>query len=154
MAGMDLAELFEHVPFVDDLGIDVVEAADGHAEAALELEATHSSNPGGLVAHGGVTYALADTVGGAAVVSEYETVAPTIDMRIDYLSPATDDLYAEADVTRGGESVATVDVTVYSGPDPADGERERVATARGVYKTSGQGERTPWTDGVDVENLF
>lgn len=147
---MDATELIEHVPFASHLGVEVHEAVDGRAAATLPLRAEHSSNPGGLVAHGGVTFALADTVGGAAVVSECERVAPTIDVRIDYLAPATDDLYAEATVARSGESVAVVDVDIAEDDDRS----ARVATARGAYKTGGDADGSPWTEGVDVEELF
>jgi acyl-coenzyme A thioesterase PaaI-like protein len=68
---------------------------------------------------------------------------------MDYLAPATGDLRAVADVVRFGGSVAAVDIEVY---DVGAAEDDRhVATARGVYKTGGQGEETPWTDGVDVD---
>ncbi len=45
-------------------------------------------------------YSLVDTVGGAAVISQSGTVSPTVDMRIDYLAPATADLRTEAEVIR------------------------------------------------------
>jgi uncharacterized protein (TIGR00369 family) len=146
---MDITDVFEHVPFVDHLGIDLVEAADGHAEGRLDLRPELASNPATGIAHGGVTYSLADTVGGAAAISEYGTVTPTVDMRIDYLAPATEDIYAVADVVKAGEHVAVVEVDCY---DDAD-ETKQVATARGVYKVSGQGEATPWTDGLTLEDV-
>jgi uncharacterized protein (TIGR00369 family) len=146
---MDTTDLFEHVPFVDHLGIELLEAVDGHAEGRLDLRPELTSNPATGIAHGGVTYSLADTVGGAAAVSEYGTITPTIDMRIDYLAPATEDIYAVADVVKAGENVAVVEVDCY---DDAE-ETAQVATARGVYKVSGQGEGTPWTDGLAVEDV-
>jgi len=142
---MEIGAMFEQIPFAAELGIEFDEVADGHAEGRLPLREEHSSNPGGQIAHGGVTFSLADTVGGAAVVSKSESVSPTIDMRIDYLAPATADLRAVADVVRSGASVATVDIEVY------DADDHHVASARGVYKTGGQGDETPWTDGTDVE---
>ena len=143
---MEIEAVFEQIPFAAELGIELDEASDGHAEGRLPLREEHSSNPGRTIAHGGVTYSLADTVGGAAVVSKSESVSPTIDMRIDYLAPATGDLRAVADVVRFGGSVATVDIEVYD----VDENERHVATARGVYKIGGQGEETPWTEGADV----
>ena len=134
--------VLNHAPFADFLGMEITDAEDGHAEGVLELRSDHSSNPSTLIAHGGVTYALADTVGGAAVISRSGAVSPTVDMRIDYLAPATEDLRAVADVLRAGGNVAVVDVEVY------DAHERHVATARGNYKVTGQGESTPWTDGV------
>jgi uncharacterized protein (TIGR00369 family) len=81
------------------------------------------------MAHGGVTFTLADTVGGAALVSLVDQPVPTIDMRIDYLAAGTGDLRAEADVVRQGGDVGTVDVSIY------DEDDQHVAEARGVYKT-------------------
>jgi len=157
---MNIEAIFEQIPFAKELGIEFDEVSDGHAEGRLPLRDEHSSNPGRLIAHGGVTYSLADTVGGAAVVSQSESVSPTIDMRMDYLAPATADLRAVADVVRFGGSVATVDIEVYatdersssrprSSPTPEDTDDLHVASARGVYKTGGQGEQTPWTDGTE-----
>jgi len=130
---MDPTKVFEWIPFARELGIEISEASDGHAAGRLELADWHSSNPNGMIAHGGVAYSLADTVGGAAAVSANDTITPTIDMRMDYLAPATgEELHADADVVRNGNSVCTVDVTV------TDGEGTRIAEARGVYKTGGR----------------
>ena len=140
---MTVESIFNAIPFVESLGVRVTEASDGHAAAELPLREEHTTNPHGGVAHGGVTYSLADTVGGAAVVSLAEDVAPTVDMRIDYLAPATGDLTAVAEVVRNGGSVAGVDVDVH------DADGHHVATARGVYKTGGLAGESPWTAGVD-----
>jgi uncharacterized protein (TIGR00369 family) len=138
---MEINEIFEYIPFAQHLGISLTEVGDGYAAAELELTPELSSNPNGLIAHGGVAFTLADTVGGAAVVSKNYTVTPTIDMRIDYLNPATDDLHAEAEVVRNGDSVAVADVHV------RDDDDTEIATARGVYKTGGSAGQTPWTEG-------
>jgi uncharacterized protein (TIGR00369 family) len=126
---MDIEEFFETMPFASLLGVDVTEAADGHAEGEIEMREELSWNADRVMAHGGVTFTLADTVGGAALVSEVDQPVPTIDMRIDYLEAGTGDLRAVADVARVGGDVGTVDVDVYA----EDGAH--VAQARGVYKT-------------------
>jgi uncharacterized protein (TIGR00369 family) len=136
---MDLTDIFARMPFNDHLGIELLEADDGHAVGQLELAEEHSSNPNRLVAHGGVAYALADTIGGAAVISANGTVTPTINMRMDYLAPATGGtLRAEAEVIRNGDSVATVSV------DVTDDEGADIATARGTYKTGGGDAGSAW----------
>jgi uncharacterized protein (TIGR00369 family) len=127
---MDIEAFFEEMPFADLLGVEVTEAADGHAEGYLEMREDLSWNADRLMAHGGVTFTLADTVGGAALVSEVDQPVPTIDMRIDYLDAGTGDLRAEADVVRVGGDVGTVDVEVFAVADDT-----LVADARGVYKT-------------------
>jgi uncharacterized protein (TIGR00369 family) len=138
---MDVSEIFERMPFSDVLGMEMREIGDGRAVGELELSAEHSSSPETLIAHGGVTYALADTVGGAAVISASGTVAPTIDMRIDYLSPATGGvLRAEAEVVRNGNHVAAVEVEI------TDKDGTAIATARGTYKSGGTEDGSTWLD--------
>ncbi len=126
---MDIEEFFETMPFADLIGVEVTEVGDGHAEGTVEMREELSWNADRLMAHGGVTFTLADTVGGAALVSLVDQPVPTIDMRIDYLEAASGDLYAEADVVRCGSDVGVVDVEVFAEYDT------RVADARGVYKT-------------------
>lgn len=143
---MDVERVFEQMPFARHLGIKLTDVGDRTASGRIELADVHSSTPAARVAHGGVTYALADTVGGAAVIAAVEAVAPTLDMRIDYLKPATGDLIrADAEVVRVG-SVATVDV------DVTDGEGAAIAVARGVYKTGGGEGPSAWTGGQDPDD--
>jgi uncharacterized protein (TIGR00369 family) len=144
----DITDIMEYIPFARHLGIEVIDAEEGYAEGQLELTDNLSSNPGHLIAHGGVAFALADTVGGAAVVSLNYTVTPTIDMRIDYLNPATTDLIAEAEVIRNGDSVAVADI------DIRDQNDTEIATARGVYKTGGHDGESAWTGSEDVSSFI
>ena len=127
---MDVENFFEEMPFADLLGVEVTEVEDGHAEGELEMREDLSWNADHMMAHGGVTFTLADTVGGAALVSLVDQPVPTVDMRIDYLEAGTGDLRAEADVVRCGDDVGVVDVEVYAVDDDT-----QVADARGVYKT-------------------
>ena len=142
---MNPLDAFDEMPYANHLGIELTAAEDGRAEGRLSLSAEHSSVPGRTIAHGGVAYSLADTVGGAAVISLHGTPTPTVDMRIDYLVPGTEDLRATAEVARNGESVAVADVSV------VDADGERVAEARGVYKTGGGGGETAWGDRAAAE---
>jgi uncharacterized protein (TIGR00369 family) len=135
---MSLEDLINSMPFAELLGIEVTEVADGHARAHLPVDDHLRSSSEGDVVHGGATYALADTAGGAAVVSLSRDVSPTVDMRIDYLAPVTDDIYATADVIRYGSNLSMVQVQIH------DEDDTRVATAQGTYKTGGQGDGTPW----------
>ena len=141
---MDLVSLFNQTPFMQLLGIELTEASKGHAEARLTFSEDLVSNPTGDVIHGGATYALADSTGGAAVISRSMAVSPTVDMRMDYLAPATTDLVAEAEVVRFGDHLAMTRVEVH------DADGTHVATAHGTYKTAGQGEQTPWAAQPDV----
>ncbi|MEF8784713.1 MAG: PaaI family thioesterase [Haloarculaceae archaeon] len=135
------------MPFAEHLGIEVEHAADGEAIGRIPLESHHSSNSATAVAHGGVTSALADTVGAAAVMSESGAVTPTIDMRIDYLAPATEDIRAEAEALRIGNSLGVARVELYA----EDGEETHVATAHCTYKTdTDDAGESPWTEGEGV----
>ena len=136
--GMDIPKRFNRGPFPQLLGIEVTSAENGHATGVLPFTEEISSSPDGSVAHGGATYALADTVGGAAAVSLARRVTPTVDMRIDYLSPMTSDVYADAEVIRFGSNLAMVRVEMH------DDDGNKVATAHGTYKSSGQGDETLW----------
>lgn len=139
---MNIPETFARMPFNDHLGIELLEAEDGRAVGRLSLSEEHSSNPETMIAHGGVAYALADTIGGAAVMSANATVTPTINMRIDYLSPATgEELRAEAELLRNGSNVATVEV------DVTDETGTEIATARGTYKSGGGDGKSAWNGG-------
>lgn len=135
---MELKDLINSMPFAELLGVEVTEVSSGRAQGHLPVDDRLRSSSGGAAVHGGATYALADTVGGAAVISLSRDVSPTVDMRIDYLAPVTDDIYATADVIRYGSNLAMVQVDLH---DEAD---SRVATAQGTYKTAGQGDDTPW----------
>jgi uncharacterized protein (TIGR00369 family) len=130
---MDVEAFFEGMPFANLLGIELTTIEDGRAEGRLEMREDLSWNSDELMAHGGVTFTLADTVGGAALVSLTDRPVPTIDMRIDYLAVGSGNLYAEAEVVRYGGDTGVVDVDVYAEGDEEDA---LVADARGVYKTS------------------
>ncbi len=130
---MSLASLLNGMPFADLLDMEVEHAADGSATVRLALSEKHSSVPGRTVAHGGVVHALADTAGGAAVISLHGRPTPTVDIRFDHLAPARSDLVASAEVLRDGGSVAVAEITV------EDETGEAVAVARGTYKTGGDG---------------
>lgn len=125
---MDVKAFIEGMPFTSLLGIEVTEVDDGHVEGTVEMREELSWNEDRIMAHGGVTFTLADTLGGAALVSKVDHPVATIDMRIDYLETASGDLYGEADVVRLGEDQGTVDVEIRS----EDGTL--LADARGVYK--------------------
>ncbi|MEF8839260.1 MAG: PaaI family thioesterase [Haloarculaceae archaeon] len=142
---MDVAELFNEIPIASLFGIEVTDASDGYAAGTLAFSDDLLSNPNGEVLHGGATYMLADSIGGAAVVSTSLAVSPTVDMRTDYLAPATTDLHCEAEVIRSGSHLAMVRSDVY------DAEATHVATAHGTYKTGGQGTETPWGEEPEAE---
>jgi uncharacterized protein (TIGR00369 family) len=126
---MNTEAFFEGMPFASLLGVEVTTADDGHAEGYVPMREELSWSQDRMMAHGGVTFTLADTVGGAALVSLVDQPVPTIDMRIDYLEAGTGDLHATAAVVREGGSVGVVDVEIVAADETP------VADVRGVYKT-------------------
>lgn len=80
--------------------------------------------------HGGVIAALIDIAAHAAIAVQIGRIAPTIDLRIDYLLPAPGiDLYATARAIRVGRSIARADVDVCGEGTPL------LAVGRGTFST-------------------
>lgn len=80
--------------------------------------------------HGGVIATLIDLAGHAAVAVKIGRMAPTIDLRIDYLRPADgSNLTATAKLIRAGRSVARVDIEI------TDDQGRQIAIGRGTYST-------------------
>lgn len=80
--------------------------------------------------HGGVVATLIDLAGHAAVAVKIGRMAPTIDLRIDYLRPALNSgLTATARLIKAGRSVARADIEI------ADDQGRLIALGRGTYST-------------------
>ncbi len=81
--------------------------------------------------HGGVVAALIDLAGHAAVAVKIGRMAPTIDLRIDYLRPSEgSDLIARARLPKAGRTVARVDIEV------VDTQGRLIAVGRGSFSTA------------------
>lgn len=127
---MDTESFFETMPFADMLGIEIRAVSETDATGYVEMKPEFSWNEDRLMAHGGITFTLADIVGSAPFVERQGHPVATIDMRIDYLEVGTGDLRAVSEVTRMGDQIGFVDVDVFAVDDDT-----RVAEARGAYKT-------------------
>jgi acyl-CoA thioesterase len=94
--------------FAQLLGINFEEMAGGRCTASLQVK-QHLLNPHGI-AHGGVTFSLADSVcGGAALSTLGEPRILTQDMQIRYHGPArTGTITASAQVIHHGQRTITV----------------------------------------------
>jgi uncharacterized protein (TIGR00369 family) len=81
----------EAIPFSGALGMRLEEIGDGVAVISMPWDKRLVGEPRTGVIHGGAVSALMDTCGGAAVMSHPEAPAATatIDLRIDYMRPAT-----------------------------------------------------------------
>ncbi len=96
---------------------------------AFRPEFGRSSDSPGF--HGGVLASLIDLAGHAAVAVRIGRMAPTIDLRIDYLRAARDvELIATARIVRAGRTVSIVDIEV------KDSQERLIAIGRGAFSTA------------------
>ena len=138
---MDVYERFnDRYPFGEHLGLEITDVGDGYVEGRLDMEDYHSLSESMLLAHGAVPFGLADSLSAAALASVEGNPGPTIDVRIDYLRPATGDIHGSAEVVRYGEETGIVEADIY------DEDDRRVATTRGVYKTNIVEGQNPFVD--------
>lgn len=77
--------------------------------------------------HGGVLAAMIDIAAHAAVAVRLGDMAPTIDLRVDYLAAARGDLTARGRVLRLGRTIGRADA------DIVDPSGRIVAVGRGVF---------------------
>ncbi len=127
-----LLEVFGEIPHGRALGMTVVELRAGHALTRMAYAEQLVGNPVTGVLHGGVVTAFLDTSCGLAVMASIgdDTPPATLDLRIDYLRPATphQDLYASAECYKVTEHVAFVRGLAYQ-----DTFRNPVATCAGAF---------------------
>jgi uncharacterized protein (TIGR00369 family) len=84
-------QFIEAIPHSRALGMRLTDIGQGMAEIEMDYDARFVGDPRTGVIHGGAVSALMDTCGGAAVMSHPQAPAgtATIDLRIDYMRPAT-----------------------------------------------------------------
>jgi uncharacterized protein (TIGR00369 family) len=121
-----------HPPFHAVLAPEALSADPVKGEVVIRLpfQDRFRRAEGSDAIHGGVLASLADLAAHAAVAVQIGRMAPTIDLRIDYLRAAPGaDLYARARTLRVGRSIARVDVEISADGSPA------IAVARGTFST-------------------
>ncbi len=121
-------EKFGKVPFVQLIGMELVELEIGEAKIKLEMR-DELRQPYGLL-HGGATASLIDTATAFAILGNLAEgeMASTVDLTIQYLRPhTTGAITCTAKVTRAGKRLLFVSAEV------ANEAGKLVATALSTY---------------------
>jgi uncharacterized protein (TIGR00369 family) len=124
------------VPFHQWLLPQVTEFDEGTGRVTISLaiRPEFRRDPEHPSIHGGVIAALIDIAGHAAAAANLQRGAPTIDLRVDYVRPATGaTLLATAQPIRMGRTIGVVDVRI------ADERAALVAAGRCVFSTQERG---------------
>jgi len=89
-----LLEVFQTIPHCLELGLKVVEFEPGTGTIRLDYQERLVGNVEFGFVHGGVITTVLDTVAGLAAFStvKEDTSVATLDLRIDYLKPATPEM--------------------------------------------------------------
>lgn len=129
-------QFIEAIPHSRALGMTLSTIGDGVAEIEMPYDARFVGDPVSGVIHGGAISTLMDTCGGAAVMSHRKAPqgTATIDLRIDYMRPATpgQSIRARAECYHVTRSVAFVRAVAH------DGDASRpVAMATGAFTVDG-----------------
>ena len=120
------------LPHAKALGMELTDIGDGTAEFAMNYDERFIGDPETRVIHGGAISALMDTCCGAAALSHPANSGgtATIDLRIDYMRPATPGqrIKAQAECYHITRSVAFVRARAFDDDDTLP-----VATATGTF---------------------
>lgn len=130
--GEAAGDLLAGLPHSRELGMRLLDAEDGVALLLVPYDPRLVGDPETGVLHGGVITALLDTACGAAVMAVKQSLVATatLDLRIDYMRPATrgQTVFARAECYRTTRSVAFARAVAYH-DDPGD----PVASAAGAF---------------------
>ena len=141
----DLARVvsaFANIPHCRLLGMRLDELRRGNAMMSLAYDEALIGNPRTRVVHSGVITALLDTLCGLVVMTMVPEGTPlaTLDLRLDYLRPATpgETIRAQAECYKVTTSVAFVRGRAFHGT-PTDSARNAIAHCTGTFMLGGVG---------------
>lgn len=111
--------LLASIPFAMATGMTVVEVGPARATLSLDWREDLVGDPRSGVLHGGMITALIDNACGTAVICSLSkmTSVATLDLRIDYLRPATprQTVFVDAEVYRSTRSIAFIRALAHHG---------------------------------------
>src|SRR5580700_5716845 len=126
-----LQQLVSRAPYHQWLGIEVISVAQDVVELKAKWREDWVVNPDRRYTHGGVLAALVDIAADWALVTRTGRGVPTIDLRVDYHSPAMPgDLTARGKVVRFGGQFSTAEAQIF------DLGGKLLASGRGTYLTA------------------
>ncbi|PIE13585.1 MAG: thioesterase [Rhodobacterales bacterium] len=132
-------QFIQAIPHARALGMELTQLADGKAAMTMPYAEALVGDPESGVMHGGAVFALMDTCCGAAAMSHPASPhgTATIDLRIDYMRPATPGqrILAKAHCYHITRSVAFVRAVALD-----EDETRPVATANGAFTVEGKGK--------------
>jgi len=111
-------DIFENqIPANKSLGLKVVSISEGKVEAFVSFREEFIGDYRQGFWHGGILAAIADAVGGLAGFTTFKSANDkinTIDMRIDYLTPAIlEDIHVSVKLIKVGKRIINADVVLY-----------------------------------------
>jgi uncharacterized protein (TIGR00369 family) len=124
-------EVVTRGPYHQWLGLKVVAVHDDGIELTATWRDEWVVNPERRYTHGGVIAALIDLAADWALITRTGRGVPTIDLRVDYHSPAMPgDLTARGKIVKFGSQFSTCEAQVF------DREGKLLASGRGTYYTA------------------
>ncbi|GKY88411.1 PaaI family thioesterase [Sinisalibacter aestuarii] len=133
------SQFIARIPHSSELGMQLEEIGHGVAVISMPYDKRFIGDLRTGVIHGGAISALMDTCSGAAVVGAIQTLdeTATLDLRIDYMRPATPGqrITARATCYHVTRTVAFVRAIAYD-----DDSETPIATAAGAFTNGSGGE--------------